>query len=80
MVGGVVCLELLVGRVLHVNWVVSDDRSDRGVVAHHCLCTLLTAQFQEGLQGKIERNIYFPIAHKIKFLAETILIQVFLVF
>lgn len=35
LVGGVVCLELFVGRVLHVNGVVSDDGGGRGVVAHH---------------------------------------------
>lgn len=56
LVGGVVSLELLVGRVLHVNWVVSDDGSDGGVVADHCLCALLAAQFQEGLQGEEEQK------------------------
>lgn len=57
------------GRVLHVNWVVSDDGSDGGVVADHCLCTLLTAQFQEGLQGVgvgEQKNIDLPLVHKIK--------------
>lgn len=75
MVGGVVSLELLVGRVLHVNWVVSDDGSHGGVVADHCLCTLLTAQFQEGLQGEEQRNIDLPLVHKIKILAETITVH-----
>lgn len=57
LVRGVVRLELLVSRVLHVNWVVSDDGGDRGVVAHHRLRTLLTVQFQEGLQGEDQRGL-----------------------
>lgn len=68
MVGGVVGLELLVGRVLHVDWVVSDDWGHRGVVAHHCLCTLLAAQFQKGLQEEAKRNIM----HKIKIVAKVL--------
>lgn len=57
LVGGVVRLELLMGRVLHVDWVVSDDRGDRGVVAHHRLCTLFAVQLQECLQGRSQQYI-----------------------
>lgn len=63
------------GRVLHVNGVVSDEGSHGGVVADHCLCTLLTAQFQEGLQGEEQRSIDFPLVHKIKIPAEAITAQ-----
>lgn len=80
MVGGVVSLELLVGRVLHVNRVVSDDGSHGGVVAHHCLCALLTAQFQKGLQGEEQRNIDLPLVHKVKILNETITVQALVLF
>lgn len=37
--------------VLHVNGVVSDVSRARRVVIHHGLSTLLTAEFQECLQG-----------------------------
>lgn len=45
LVGGVVSLQLLMSRVLHVNGVVSDDGGHRRVVAHHRLCTLLAGHF-----------------------------------
>lgn len=67
LVGGVVCLELLMGWVLHVNGMVSDDRGDRGVVADHRLCTLLAVQFQERLQGRTSETyyIFFLPSHKV---------------
>lgn len=43
-------------RVLHVNGLVSDDRSDRRIVAHHRLCTLFTVKLQKGLQGEHQRK------------------------
>lgn len=56
LVGRVVRLELLMIRVLHVDGVVSDDRGDRRVVAHHRLCALFTVKLQKGLQREHRIN------------------------
>lgn len=66
LVRGVIRLELLMGWVLHVDWVVSDDGGDRGVVAHHCLCTLFTIKLQESLQGGIQQIRPISFSHNIR--------------